>query len=1156
MRTIPLLAIIVIIVSLNCAYGQNVTGAIKGTVVDAGGATVPGAQITLLNVGSGTASKTTSNITGAFVFPSVLAGAYDLAVESPGFQKYVRRGIQLTSSEIRDLGLLALALGEVQETVSVVDTPTPLQLASAERSGLVSGGQLNDLALKGRDFLGLMTLMPGVVDDGTQTRDVASGFADKGISINGARSEMKNITIDGMSALDTGSNDSIHLEPNMDSIAEVKVLASNYQAEHGRSAGGVISVITKGGGKQFHGTGWWSHRHENFNANYFFRNRTGLEKIPYRYNIAGFSAGGPIYIPKKFNSDRSKLFFFASQEYTRQGQDWGTQFRNMPTELERRGDFSRSYDVSGKLIPVTDPATKTPFPGNVIPASRINRLGQSILKFFPLPNYTDPDPGQVYRQNYRAAASGPSPARNDMLRVDVYPVPKLHGYFRYMHDSFYADRYFYSTNFIYVPTGWRKAGLGYVGHVVYTASPTLLNELTVGRSGHDWPRENIYPDKMARAVLGDIPQWYPNELKTGWVQEARDAIAMPDIKFGNTPVNTPQITIAKTGHLNHNVVYDLTDNVSWVKGSHSLKAGVYLDFQDKGIAQGNNWNGTFDFGVNKNNPMDSGNGFANALLGYFNSYSESNRQLNLRGKYWGIELYVQDNWRASRKLTLDYGVRFYHLAPQKDLNGTYVAFDPQLYDRAKAPRLYTPGFDSKNARVAVDPKTGAAVPEVLTGKYVPGSGDYANGMRIAGQGGYPDGIYTIRPVSAAPRFGFAYDLTGRGKTVIRGGAGVFLDRSRGLTYVQTVNNPPVAYAPTAYYGHLDSLAQSAGAIGPSNIRFVFPARNAKQSSISSFSFGLQQQLPFATVIDVAYVGNVSSHLLEARNLNQIPMFARFDAANMDPTQKNKPLPSDFYRPYPGLGDLVTHEFAASANYHSLQTSLQRRFTRSLGFGAVYTFSKALSTANGFDDIVTSYFSPRRREYGPVDFDRSHVLTLNYQYYLPNLGLKLGRSWIGAVTDRWTVSGVVSFVSGAPFTPNLATSYTSDITGSGEGARISMAGSPRLDKSEKTFYRNFRQDAFALTPVGSFGDAGVGILRGPGLNNWDFAVAKAIPLGFGEQRALQFRAEFYNAFNHTQFDALDISARFDQNGRQVNQNFGAFTSARTPRIIAFSLRLKF
>jgi hypothetical protein len=1138
------------------ARAQNVSGSIKGTLNDATGAAVPDAEAVLVNTATGGTTKTLSNTAGLFVFPSVLAGSYKLTVQKQGFQQYERTGIDLSASDIRDLGVITLSVGETRTTVSVIDSAVTLQVASGEKAGVVSGTQLNRLALKGRDFMSLVSLMPGVVDDGSQARNTASRSAFGGVFINGGRNDMKNFTVDGVTDIDTGSNGNLHFQPNMDSVAEVKVLVSNYQAEYGRSAAGLISVITKGGTQTFHGTGWWSHRHEQFNANNFFRNRVGLDRVPYRYNIAGFSIGGPVYIPNKFNSDRSKLFFFASQEYTRQKVDVGNQFRNMPTAAERNGDFSSSVDTNGRRINVIDPTTGQPFPNNIIPANRINRLGQNILNFFPLPNYVDPDPALVYRQNYKAAAAGRNPRRNDMVRFDVYPSSKLNGYFRWIRDDDVRDQPFTGFNYIYTVSKNPVPGHGYAAHVTYTISPTLLNEFTLGKSWNSSRTEIGDPAAVQRSLLGDIPQWFPNELQSGSATEQIDAQMFPDIAFGGTPVNAPSISINDIQHENHNDTWDITNNFSWIKDRHTIKTGMYVNLTDKVQVQGDIWNGDFNFGVNRNNPFDSGHGYANALLGNFNTYTESTRDIAFDAKYWTVEFYIQDNWRVNKRLTLDFGVRFYHMNPQTAEDRSFSAFDPDAYDPTQVPLLYRPGLDANGARVAVDPRTGATTFAALIGKYVPGTGDFANGMRVGGVDGYRPGLYGVKFLSATPRFGFAVDVFGTGKTVVRGGIGTFLDRSRQLLNGGTANNPPVSYRPTLYYGNLDTFANSTGAIGPSNASFVFPAKEIQLPSVTSFSLGFQQELPFSSVLDVSYVGSVSSHLLQARNLNPIPMFARFDPRNADPTLRGQPLPDDFFRTYPGLANLTINEFAASANYHSLQTKFERRFTRGLALGAAYTWSKALGVADAYNDSVSPYFDPRSRDYGPMAFDRTHVFSLNYIYDLPNLGRKIGNKYLGAITDHWTVSGITTFQSGPPITPGFSTTATSDITGSSEGARITVVGDPIIDKSEKTFHRNFNAAAFALTPVGSFGNAGVGILRGPGNNNWDISLRKQIPLGLGEDRALQFRAEAYNAFNHTQFRTMDTAARFDPAGNQVNANFGAFTAARDGRVISFTLRLHF
>jgi hypothetical protein len=397
------------VLAIGLAWGQNVSSSVKFSLQDPTGARVPSAVSTLTSQSTGATLTANSGSDGAVSFLNVLAGVYDLSVKLAGFKTLEVKDIAVTSSEIRTLGNLTLQIGEIRESVNVTAETSTLQLASAERSGQITTRQVEDIAVKGRDFMALLRMVPGVVDDLSQSRETTTGGASGGIFINGNRANQKNPAVDGITNLDTGSNGSMHFQPNMDVIAEIKVMTSNFQAEFGRNGGGVITVITKSGSKEFHGTGYTFYRHESLNANSFFNNRTGTAKSPYRYRISGYTIGGPVYLPKKFNTQRDKLFFFWSQEYVGQRRDYGTRFVNMPTELERRGDFSRSFDVSGALLPVKDPLTGQPFAGNAVPPSRLNKLGQAMLNYFPLPNYVDPDPRNLYSRNYRIAMSGPYP---------------------------------------------------------------------------------------------------------------------------------------------------------------------------------------------------------------------------------------------------------------------------------------------------------------------------------------------------------------------------------------------------------------------------------------------------------------------------------------------------------------------------------------------------------------------------------------------------------------------------------------------------------------------------------------------------------------------------------------------------------------------------
>lgn len=1137
-------------------FGQNVSASLKGTIVDPQNAAIPGALVTLTNTKTSATFHSTSETDGTFVFPVLAAGDYKLAIDAKGFKRYAISSVVLTPNEIRSLPRIKLSIGSTTQTVQVTGTAPVIQTATGQVSRTITGTQLNSLALKGRDFMALMQLVPGVVDTNAASREATGPSNLGGIYINGGRTQMKTFTVDGVTDEDTGNDNSFHYEPNMDSIAEVKILTSDYEAQYGKNADGLISVITKGGGQQFHGTAWEAFRNDALNANDFFRNREGLPKPPYRYNIFGYSLGGPVFIPHRFNTSRNKLFFFVSEEFTRTSVDYGTNLVNMPTAAERVGDFSQSFGTNGKLIPIIDPQTGKQFPGNIIPPDRINPLGQAILNFYPLPNYVDPNPKNRYLWNYKAAGTGNHNRRNDMVRIDASPTNKLHGYFHWINDHDDLVRPFWRDNFTFPEWNHPNPGHGYMGSATYIVSPRMVDDVSLGKSWNSWEWHPSDPAALERSAIGNIPQLFPNKLQIGSKAEQIESKFLPNIVFGGAPVHPPSFTPSSEQFLNYNNVWTVTDNLSYVAGSHQIKTGILYDDVEKVQGQDKQWNGVLNFARNKNNPYDSGDAFSNAILGNFNNYKESTADNVFDAIYWDLAYYVQDDWRVTRKLSLDYGVRFTHMPAQYDVNQTLAAFFPQDYNPAQAPLMYVPGLNSSGQRVGVDPATGQYVSSALIGEFVPGTGNTANGMKVGGEGGTPGGLYTAPSLLVAPRFGFAYDPTGKGTMVIRGGVGLFYDRSSQNISDTSANNPPIAYAPMAFYGNLDTFAQGSGVLGPTSIPTIAPQSAVDQPSTLSYSLGVQKILPFSSALKVSYVGNVSRHLVDERNLNEIPMFARFNPANLDPTTKNKPLPDNFLRPYLGWGNITLRQFAAQSNYNSLQVSLQHRLSHGLEFGASYTYSKALGIASKAGNTVSSYFDPRHRNYGPLTYDRTHIFSLNYLYDLPDLGRRLNSRFVGAITDHWALSGITTFVSGYPFTPTFGTTKALDITGSSEGAVINVIGNPTLSKSEKTFGHNFNTQAFALPTVGTFGDAGVGILRGPGVNNWDIALQKRIPL-HSEKRSLSIRAEFYNAFNHTQFTNLDSTARFDPStGEQVNSDFGAFTAAAPARVIAFTARISF
>jgi hypothetical protein len=1128
------------------AWPQSVSSSVKGVVVDASQAGIGGAACVLTDPSTGRALTAASWADGSFTFPNVPSGGYTLKIEAAGFKTTTIRDVVVMANEVRTLGNLVQQLGEVKESVNVTaeGAVAAVQLASGEVSGLVTGEQLNNFALKGGDMFALLQLLPGVVDDFSEGRETITATSNRGTYINGGGAASKNYSVDGVYSLNS-SNATTVVQPNLSAIAEVRVLTSNYQAEYGRMSSGVISVITKGGTREFHGSGWSNYRHEQLNARNYFENYTSSPRTPYRYRTYGYSIGGPVYIPRRFNSDRNKLFFFLSQQFDPITRSFGTQLATSPTERERAGDFSRSYDLNGVLVPVRDPLTRQYLPGNIVPASRFSKTGQAILNFFPLPNYTDPDVRNLYRYNLRSTYSAPYRLRNDVVRLDYNPLPSLTVSYRLMRNSTEAHPpwgdWKIANNFALTSVVSYQPGLSHLFNVTRIFSPTLVNETKFAYTLNNIHSDYDNPELVMRSRIGSLPQLY---------KDAGAPDFIPDMNFGGTPSTPVTISIGPGNWHWRGTEFTYTDNLSKVWRKHTLKAGFNIDhYRAVGMDTRGQWRGVFNFGRDSNNPQDANHGFANALVGTYTTYTELNNRVLKNTVLNVIEEYVQDNWRVTRRLTLDFGIRFVHQPPEYDLGNAAAHFDPALYDAKKAPTLYVPAID-RGARVATDPVTKTVAPAALIGLFVPNTGDPANGSRVGGVDGYPRGLFTRPWIFPAPRFGFAYDLFGTGRTALRGGFGIFYDTADSNSFESSAGNPPVSYTTVQYYGNLDSLAAGSGLLGPSTMSSQAAVGRIPAPMTMNFSLGIQHQIQRNIVVQAAYVGSQVVHRLMTREINAIPMYSRFDPRYADSTSPGRPLADNFLRPYRGYASITPYEMTGTSHYNSLQSQIHRRFAKGLQFGVSYTFSKVLGATS-----LSPYFPARQWNYGPFGQDRNHVFVANYMYQLPKIGRKTGFKPAGWVLDNWQISGVTSFITGAPFTPGFSTTDGQDLTGSGESARITVVGDPRLDKGDRTFYRNFNAEAFARTPLRSFGNAGVGILRGPGVNNWDLTIARTFRMK-SDQRNLQFRAGMFNAWNHTQFSGLDTTARFNPAGQQTNPTFGAFTSARPPRIVQLSARFVF
>src|SRR5262252_8390274 len=1200
------------------AVAQTVTGVISGTVMDASGNAVAGAMVRLINEGTNDARVLTTNESGDFRFTAVLPGTYTIKVEQKGFSSFERRGNVLTANEHLAVGELAMKVGELSDVVTTVAEGTPVQTESTEHSALLSSKQLELISQRGRDVTTLLKILPGVAYGG-ESETAGSGFGSGIPQIQGGRNTQSTFNVDGVRGNDLGSPSTFSSTVNFDAIGEVKVLLNGYQAEYASNSSASVNIITKSGSSQYHGGGYWYKRHEMFNANNFFNNNTlftspltgkttTVPKPRYRYNTLGATLGGPVWLPKVGEKVKEKLFFFYSYENQQTLNPQALRQVTVPTALERSGDFSKSGVV------VRDPLTGQPFRDasratadnpqglNIIPANRINKNGQALLNVFPLPNATDLTitKGQY---NYIFQESIKVPKQQNLFRVDYKPSAK---------DSFYArgTMWYADNQGIAVPAGtanWGLAGLHYtftdngiLGNWTRVITPRLVNEASLGvrhsvEKGP--PLSDAELAKLQAETYGfTLGQFNPQINPLGLI---------PTVSFNLIPNPAAISYDGRTPLRGADTLVSFSDNIAYTLGSHSFKAGVYAERARNYEGATSTFAGAFTFTNDTNNPLNTGFPYANAVLGAFTQYSESDTRPSGEGRQSLFDFFVQDSWKATRRLSFEFGVRFgwYNQWYQDTKNA--AAFSLERYAPSRAPQFYQPACATAVApnatcasanRRARNPVTGELMPAPLIGALVPGTGDPYNGMVVKGDSDYPRGFRNQEPIQIQPRFGFSWDITGSGKTALRGSIGAFAQTriSANAIWNDVSRNPPITNTPRIFNGAMDTLLSSKGTLFPSGVAGF--DRNSPTPVTYIYSLGVQRDVGFGVVVDVAYVGSQSRHLQQARNINQIPYGVNFTRAAQDPTRfpggvvpacdttisqpykdaglcfdGSKALPADFLRPYPGYGSITYYEMGGLSNYNALQVAVNRRFTRGLQFGVAYTYSKTMDYTDGDRDVLATYQPLRVWQYGLAGFDQTHVLVINYTYDLPRASRLWDNKVVKAVFNDWQLSGITAFASGTPSGVSFSTTNSFDITGGGDGARLVMVGDPTLDKSDRKAVtlsngligppQWINAAAFALPAKGDFGNAPKSVFRLPGTNNWDISLFKKIPLK-SETRYLQFRWEIYNVFNHTQFSGVNATARFDDDPtsttfkQQVNTAFGQVNAARNARVMQGSLRLTF
>jgi hypothetical protein len=1120
------------------AYAQDITGTITGIVRDANGGAVAGASVIVRDLTKDVVARTlTTNEEGAYSAPLLLAGRYSVTVEATGFKKYTQTDIQLNVNDRLTVDV-ALEAGAITEEVHVEAGATQVELQTATAGSLVSNVEVRELPLNNRNFVQLVTLLPGV--SSTMTDQAYIGTTNPfgqtntiSISINGGRTSQNAWTIDGADNVDRGSNLTLLNYPSVDAIAEFKVLRNHYSAEYGRSASGHVNVITKSGGSNFHGNLYEFFRNDKLNANTYFNNLTGrfttdpTAKAPdvivaqgdpragkprtqrpiLRYNNFGYTIGGPVSL-FGYNKERDKTFFFFSQEF-RRVITYSTFNATVPSAAERQGIFSAPVCIAVNSAGACTASTTA--------INNINPAAQAYLKDIysniPLPNSGT----NTLISNVRNVFNH----RQELVRIDHNFSSKWNLAVRYLHDTIPTEEPGGLFTGLAVPgvatTKTDSPGYSWVARSVQTIRPTLLNEVGYAFS---------YGAIVSRPIGLALSENSPNVTA---------AVHLPfPVSLDRIPSISPGYSgVAGFGpyddfNRNHNVF----DNVTWIRGTHTLKFGTSMNFYQKTENAGGNNVGSFSFA---STPRPTGSAatttmqqWANFLLGNVSTFTQADQDLTPDIRMKQFEFYVQDDFRWKPNLTLNIGVRYSRFRQPYDKNGQLTNFDPAAYDPAKAVQI-----------------------NAANGNIIPGTGDPLNGIIIAGTNSpFGDKVSPESNNNFAPVFGFAWDPNKDGKTAIRGGYGISYDVTLvGVLEQNIFGNPPYVNNVTISNTVLSDPASVLPSISAAPKAIRGTPNTKDMPYIQQWSLDIQRELSKSFVLAVGYYGSKGTHLPGIVDLNEVPPGAAVAAGIITAgTVVNSTITPrlNAVRPYKGFSSIGSIQNWFNSNYHSLQVAADKNFKDGSLVRLSYTWSHALTDNQTDRSSAPQSLYDRASEYGPSQLDRRHILSVNYVYMLPFFRNQKG--FLGHALGGWEFSGITSAASGTPFTVTtsgvdpgalgllLATSPAS--------GRPDLTGFPTLPRGARTRFAYFNTLAFQLAPAGRPGTAPRGIVIGPGYQKWDMTFAKRWK--FTENVNLQFRAEAYNVFNHTNF--LGLSTVFG------STTFGQVTGTRDPRLIQFALKL--
>jgi hypothetical protein len=1117
------------------AHGQTTTvGTISGTIRDEKGAVVPKAEVLIQSEGTGIKRTVNSDEDGFYLATSLPAGKYNVTTAPSGFKKTVASEVDLHVGENKVVNL-DLQVGQVSETVTVSSDAVPVETRSGEISSLITEKQVVELPLNGRNYAQLALMAPGVSPVTQAGAGGAFGTAGTGLdshvdmSVNGNQSNANMWTVDGVNNMDVGSNATLLVFPSIDSIQEFRVIRNSFSAEYGQAQGAVINLITKGGSNQFHGSGFEFYRNDKLNATDFFLNAHNQPKAQLNYNNYGFNFSGPI--------KKDRVFFFWNEEWRREERGVVPPSQKVPTAAEKIGDFSGpltdtlpwdpstcTKDANGN--PIFDAAHCQRFPGNKIPANKLSPAGLAILKIFP-------DPNTSGSANWVSSLLQPIRTRQDSIRGDVNITKNMNLLVKYTNETWThaaaSGNFWGDSPFPTLSSDWDQPSHSFAVKLATTLSSTSVNEFQFSRAGNNI---KITTNAAGVALNDDVAAKFPT------VFPKAPGVGMPT----NWGADGYPALWHQAPWQNHEDLFIWKDDFSKVTGAHDLKFGALFSHNIKNeLAQGANGIAQY-CGTNSR----TGNAIADLLLKDLplGCYTEIDHDEASLGRWHDFEFYGNDTYKVSPRVTLTLGLRWSRYSPAYSDNDRISNYIPRLYD-------------------GTHPLSGLVKPN---------------------EAGFGRSLWHPYNNGFQPRVGVAWDLKGDGKTAIRAGFGRFMSRSNVIEDVLRLSgNPPWTTTVNSNWGGSsanladDPTFRSLDTINPglrlavagvsNNTAFTAVDENFRPPESWQWNVTVSREIIKNTVAEVSYIGNHGTHIWRrAVNVNEVPPEKR--AAVVQAYTNNDPNAQSIAtanRIFPNLGGITMSQSNGISDYKALQVWVNRRFTNRLSWQVAYTWSHATSNVplTSFTSATTDPFN-FNLDKGDSDLDRRHMFVANGIYALPTLKNK--GSLVSNILGDWQINGIVTVLSGIPLdvTTGLSQLYFGLNATAPAGFRPNLVpGVPiYLHAADKTKYLN--PAAFTIPAPGQFGNLRRGFVRQPGLNNVDFSLAKNWK--FKERYGIQFRAEMFNLFNHTNFNGFDpglsLVPHRDANGKldgtftQNNTNFGTLNSDRGPRNIQFGIKFNF